>query len=170
MTARPQPDEYQPYAETYVSQVPHDKDVLTVLAESLKNTYELFIGIDSEKAMYAYAPNKWTIKEVLGHMIDTERVFAFRAFCFSREDAVLPGFDQDVYVNNTDYNSRSIQDLAEEFRVTRLSNLYMFKSLTDAQLTKRGTANGFAVSVRALLFCAAGHELHHLKILKELYL
>jgi hypothetical protein len=124
---RPQPDEYAAYADAYVSLVPVDADVLQLLTNNQQSSFELFYNLDDEKANYSYAPGKWTVKQLLGHMVDTERVFGFRAFCFSRENAVLPGFEQDEYVNNTDYNSRTIQELAEEFSVTRLSNLYMFK-------------------------------------------
>jgi uncharacterized damage-inducible protein DinB len=169
MINRPQSNEYPAFAEAYVSMIPEGADVLQVLAESKATTYELFSNLNEEQAAYAYAAGKWTVKEVLGHIIDTERVFAFRAFCFSREQIALPGFDQDVYVANTDYNSRSIKSLADEFKVTRESNLYMFRALTDEQIARAGTSNGNPVTVRALLSLTAGHVLHHIKILNERY-
>ena len=169
MIKRPKPDEYPAYAEGYVSMVPEDADVLQVLANSERSTFDLFNLMDNAKANFAYSEGKWTVKEVLGHMIDTERVFAFRAFCFSREQVTLPGFDQDVYINNTDYNSRTVQSLAEEFKLTCRSNLYMFRCLTEKQLNNTGIASGMPVSVRALVYMAAGHELHHLKILNQRY-
>jgi uncharacterized damage-inducible protein DinB len=170
MINRPKPNEYSAYAETYVSKVPQGTDVMELLEELQTSTYNLFSNMAEEKAAYAYAEGKWTIKQVLGHMIDTERVFAFRALCFSRENAILPGFDQDIYVNNTDFNSRTIQSLAAEFRATRESNLYLFGSFNEDQLNRTGIANDSPVSVKALVYITAGHELHHLKILKEKYL
>nr|WP_294943523.1 DinB family protein [uncultured Mucilaginibacter sp.] len=170
MIPRPQPNQYPIFAGTYVNMVPEGADVMQLLTDSLTATYELFTALPEEKALYAYAEGKWTIKEVLGHMIDTERIFAFRAFCFSRERITLPGFDQDIYVDNTDYNSRNLKDLAEEFKTTRKSNLYVFRNLTEEQLNRSGTASGSHVTVAALLYMAAGHELHHLRILKERYL
>ncbi|WP_374948584.1 DinB family protein [Mucilaginibacter sp.] len=166
----PQPNEYQAYFETYVSKVPRGADVMELLEQLQTTTYNLFSNMTEMQSEHAYAKGKWTIKQVLGHIIDTERVFAFRAFCFSRENAVLPGFDQDVYVNNTDFNSRPIQSLATELRATRESNLYLFGNLTANQLDRMGTASGNPVSVKALVYMAAGHELHHLQILKERYL
>lgn len=170
MINRPQPDEYQAYAETYVSKVPQSADVMELLEQLQTSTYNLFSNLTEEKAAYTYAEGKWTIKQVLGHMIDTERVFAFRALCFSRENANLPGFDQDVYVDNADFNARSIQSLAAEFRTVRESTLYLFGSFSPQQLDRLGTANNHPVSVKALVYICAGHELHHLQILKERYL
>ncbi|TFF40200.1 DinB family protein [Mucilaginibacter psychrotolerans] len=170
MIQRPQPNQYPVFAGTYVNMVPEGADVMQLLTDSLTHAYDLFTSLPEDKHLYAYADGKWTVKEVLGHIIDTERVFAFRAFCFSREQIVLPGFDQDIYVNNTDYNSRSLAELAEEFRVTRQSNLYVFRNLTEEPLNRSGTASGNYLTVRALLFMTAGHELHHLRILKERYL
>jgi uncharacterized damage-inducible protein DinB len=170
MINRPKTNEYSAYAEAYVSKVPQGADVMELLEELQTSTYNLFSNMTEQKAAHSYAEGKWTIKQVLGHMIDTERVFAFRAFCFSRENATLPGFDQDIYVNNTDFNSRTIQSLAAEFRATRESNLYLFGSFNEDQLNKTGIANNNPVSVKALVYMTAGHELHHIKILKEKYL
>lgn len=170
MIKRPQPDEYSAYAETYVSKIPQGADVMELLEQLQTSTYNLFSNMSEEKAAYAYAEGKWTIKQVLGHMIDTERVFGFRAFTFSRENASLPGFDQDVYVNNTDFNARTIQSLAAEFRATRESTLYLFGSFTAGQLDNVGMANNNPVTVKALVYICAGHELHHLEILKAKYL
>jgi uncharacterized damage-inducible protein DinB len=139
--------------------------------EKLKeSTYHLFSTMSDEKANYAYGEGKWTLKQVLGHMIDTERTFAYRLFCFSRNSIELPGFDQDIYVNNANFNSRTIQSLAEEFRVTRESSIYMVSALTDEQLDRKGVASGNTVSVRALAYMLPGHELHHLKLIRERYL
>ena len=169
MIQRPQPNEYPAFAETYVAMIAAGADVLQILADSALASHNLFSQLDEQQAAHAYAEDKWTVKQVLGHLIDTERVFAFRAFCFSRELTTLPGFDQDVYVNNSDYSARTIQSLADEFKATRQSNLYMFNTLTDAQLSNTGIASGNPVTVRALVYMAAGHELHHIKILNERY-
>jgi uncharacterized damage-inducible protein DinB len=169
MIAKPQPGEYAPYTIAYISLVT-TTDVIGLLEQLKESTYELFSDMSEEKAMYAYAEGKWTLKQVLGHMVDTERTFAYRAFAFSRDNVELPGFDQDVYIANTDFNSRSIKDLANEFRATRESNIYMFKALTEEQLMRKGVASNNPVSVRALVYMVAGHELHHLNIIKEKYL
>src|SRR6201991_1551957 len=116
MITKPQPEEFNPFYNTYISKVP-DGDVVELLKSLKDSSYQLFSSLSDGKANHAYAEGKWTIKEALGHMIDTERTFAFRAFCFSREYSELPGFDQEVYVNNANFNDRSIQDLASEFRV-----------------------------------------------------
>lgn len=170
MINRPQPNEYLPYFETYIGKVPYGADVMELLEQLQTSSYNLFSNLTEEQAMYAYVEGKWTIKQVVGHMIDTERVFAFRAFCFSRENGTLPGFDQDVYVNNTDFNTRSIQSLATEFRTIRESTLYLYGHLSAQQLERIGTANSNPVSVKALVYMTAGHELHHLQIVKERYL
>lgn len=169
MINKPQPDEYVSFHNTYISKVP-EGDVLKLLEQLRESTYNLFNSMSEEKAMHAYAEDKWTLKQTLGHMIDTERTFAYRLLCFSRNYIELPGFDQDIYVANANFNQRSIQSLASEFRASRESNIYMIAALTDEQLDKRGIASGNNVSVRALVYMLAGHELHHLKIIKERYL
>jgi uncharacterized damage-inducible protein DinB len=170
MIKKPHSDEYSSYAEAYVSQIPDGADVMQMLEDQQTTSYNLFSNLDADIASHAYAEGKWTLKQLLGHMIDTERVFTFRAFCFSREHTELPGFDQDVYVNNTDFNSRTIQSLAAEFRAIRETTLYLFGNLNEAQLVKTGIANGNPISVRALVYITAGHELYHLKIIREKYL
>ena len=169
MIERPQPDEYSAYAARYVDLV-GDEPILEILENLQESTYDLLMGISEEKAAYAYADDKWTIKQVVGHMADTERVFAFRALAFSREAIELPGFDQDVYMENTTFNFRSLEDIADEFKTVRQSTLYLLSSLTEEQSTQKGIASGNPVSVRGLAYMIAGHELHHIKILKERYL
>jgi hypothetical protein len=169
MINRPQPDEYSAYAARYVDLVGNGP-ILDILDHLKESTYNFFVRMDPGKGDYAYQEGKWTVKQVLGHMIDSERVFSFRAFCFSRESTILPGFDQDTYVNNADFNSRSLEDLADEFKYLRESNLYMFRSLSEEQSTQKGIANDNPVSVRALLYITAGHELYHIRLLKERYL
>jgi uncharacterized damage-inducible protein DinB len=134
------------------------------------SSYKLFSELSDEKAEFAYAEGKWTIKEVLGHIIDAERTFGYRLFCFSRDRAELPSMDQNTYVTNAYFNSRSIQSLANEFRATRESNIYLIESLTTEHLDRSGVASGKAVSVRSLVYILIGHELHHLDVLSQRYL
>jgi uncharacterized damage-inducible protein DinB len=169
MITKPQPEEFNPFYNTYISKVP-EGDVLELLKQQKGSSYELFSNLPDDKANYAYAEGKWTIKEALGHMIDAERTFAYRLFCFSRNSIELPGFDQEIYVNNSNFSNRTIQSLASEFRATRESNIYLIEALTDEQLNLRGVASGNPASVRALVYMIAGHEIHHLGILKERYL
>jgi uncharacterized damage-inducible protein DinB len=169
MIPRPQPNEYPAFAQAYVGSVP-DENVLELLETNKQVTYDLFRNLSEEQSMHTYAEGKWTLKQVLGHMIDTERTFAYRALCFSRNNIELPGFDQDIYVNNTDFNSRSIQNLADEYKATRESNLFLFRSLSEEQLLRGGKASGNPVTVKALVYMTAGHEQYHLKLIKERYL
>ncbi|HEX3384112.1 MAG TPA: DinB family protein [Mucilaginibacter sp.] len=169
MINRPQPDEYPPFASVYVGHV-ETTDVLSLLTKSRDSTFQLFSNMSEEQAMHAYAPGKWTLKQVLGHMIDTERTFAYRAFVFSRNNIELPGFDQDIYIANNDFNSRTIRDLALEFTAVRESTLYLYRAFSEDQLLRRGVASGNPVSVRGLVYMTAGHELHHLKLIQERYL
>ncbi|QXV66480.1 DinB family protein [Mucilaginibacter sp. 21P] len=170
MIKRPNSDDYAPYAANYVILVPEGTDVLALLAENQQASYSLFSGLSEEQAMFAYAEGKWTLKEVLGHMIDTERVFSFRAFVFSREDISLPGFDQETYVASTDFNSRKIADLAKEFKAVREATLYLYRSFSEEQLGRSGVASGALVKVAALVYMTAGHELYHLNLIQEKYL
>jgi uncharacterized damage-inducible protein DinB len=133
------------------------------------SSYQLFSSLTEEQGAYAYAPGKWTVKQALGHMIDTERTFAYRALVFSRNHIELPGFDQDIYVANHDVNNISVKNLAEEFRATRLSNLYMIKGFSDEQLLRDGIASSSRFTVRAFVYMLAGHELHHLNIFRDRY-
>jgi uncharacterized damage-inducible protein DinB len=168
MIHRPRPDEYPPFAIGYVNLVP-GPNVLELLEESKDIVYNLFHKMNDEQAIHAYAEGKWNLKQSLGHMIDTERTFAYRALCFSRNNIELPGFDQDVYVNNSDFNNRTIQSLADEYKATRESNLFLYHSFSEDQLLRSGIASNYPVSVRGLIYMTAGHELHHLNIIKEKY-
>ena len=169
MKNRPQPDEYSAFAARYVDLVGNDP-ILDILDYQKDNSYNFFTRIGPEEAAHAYAEGKWTIKQVLGHMADSERVFAYRALVFSREAIDLAGFNQEVYMEHATFNNRSIEDIADEFKAIRESTLYLFKSFTAEQLMQKGVANGNPVSVRALAYMIAGHEMHHIKILKEKYL
>lgn len=170
MTA-PLPSEYSPFAATYVKLAAAHSNVIMLLSNLKDSTYQTFTQLTAEKADYAYAPGKWTIKQMLGHIIDTERVFSYRLYCISRGDeTAFPGFDQDRYVENTDLSNRLIHELATEFKMLREANLLFINTLTDLQLSRTGSASSHPVSVKALLYMMAGHELHHLNILNERYL
>jgi uncharacterized damage-inducible protein DinB len=170
MINKPQPGEYAPWSAGYIAKVPNGP-VLEILEYLRDSTYSFFSRMAAEQADHTYAEGKWTIKEVLAHMIDAERLFSFRAFCFSRsEQQPLPGFDQDEYLRHAELETRTIQSLADEFKAVRQSSLYIFNSLTDEQAMRIGMASNHPMSVRALVFMTAGHELHHLDILKERYI
>jgi uncharacterized damage-inducible protein DinB len=164
----PQPNEYPPFAAHYISLVPGPQ-VLELLEQSKDTVYSIFANMSEEKALSTYAEGKWTLKQMLGHMIDTERTFAYRALCFSRNNIELPGFDQDIYVNNTDFNSRTIKSLADEYKATRESNMFLYRSFSDEQLLRGGIASNAPTSVRGLIYMTAGHEQHHLILIKEKY-
>jgi uncharacterized damage-inducible protein DinB len=165
---RPQPDEFPIWANTYIKLV--EDDVLPLL-ERQATEFADFIDNLVEIADYAYAPGKWTIKELIGHMIDTERILTYRLTCFARgEKAPLPGFDEDTYVKNAHFSDRSLLSFSEEFSLMRKSNLYLFNSLQEEELNQIGNASERNISVRAILFVIAGHVIHHTKIIEERYL
>lgn len=168
MIKRPNPDEYSPFAAGYVGLVP-DEYVIEKLEALKTSSYQLFSGLTEEQGSYAYAPGKWTVKQAISHMIDTERTFAYRALVFSRNHIELPGFDQDIYVNNSYADTRTVIDLAEEFKAARESNIYMVRSFTEDQLLRDGIASNSRFTVRAFVYMLAGHELHHLNIFRERY-
>lgn len=166
---RPNPGDYNPYYETYIKEVEGD-DILKILNEQNKQTQEVLNSFSELRGNYRYADGKWTVKEVVGHLLDTERVFAYRALCIARgEKKSLPGFEQDDYVREGNFNSRNLPDLNYEFRLLRESNLLTFRSFSEDMLNKRGTANESPVTVRAILWIIAGHEKHHVNILRERY-
>jgi hypothetical protein len=169
MKSRPLSTEYASYYEKYVSQVP-DGDILTILRDQLVTVDELFGRVAAKDELFRYGPDKWTFREVAGHLIDAERVFGLRAFCFSRgEQAPLPSFDENAYVGAGNANDVSLRDLVAEFRVVRQGNLHFLTRLNDAQWVLQGTASGKTVTVRGLGWIMAGHVLHHCAILTERY-
>lgn len=169
-TARPASDEYAPYYGRYTGLVP-EGNMLSILTQQLESTLQVLGGIDEEKANYRYAPDKWSIKQVVGHLVDSERIFAYRALRIARGDKTpLPGMDQDDFVNGANFDEQTLADLATEFELVRLSSIQFFRSLREDAWERRGTANDNEVSVRALAFIIAGHEAHHLNVLRERYL
>ena len=167
---RPNSTEYAPYFEKYVSLV-SEGEIVGTLGKQIESTLSLIRGLSEARGDLRYAPGKWSVKEVIGHLIDTERIFAYRALRFARNDATpLSGFDENSYVANAAFSSNSLADLAEEFEHTRKSNVYLFKHLDGDSWLRRGPANDNEISARALAYCIAGHELHHVGILRSRYL
>jgi hypothetical protein len=168
--ARPTSDEHNPYYSKYIALVPDDNlSIAGILADQHHDTVDLLRKAKS-KGDHAYAPGKWTDKQVIGHVSDSERVFAYRALRFARGDeTALPGFDQDTFMAGSNFQSRTMEDLLEELWSVRAATLSLAKSLPESALSKRGTASGSPVTVRALLYIIAGHERHHVGILKERY-
>lgn len=165
---RPQTHEYPVWAEQYISLV--EGDIMDLLKRQASEFAD-FINSLVEKADYAYAPGKWTIKELIGHLIDSERVFSYRVTCFARgENHALPGFDEEEYAANAHFQDRSLLSLSEEFALLRKANLYLFSSLNEKELNRSGTAAERQITVRALLFVIAGHIIHHTQIIKSRYL
>ena len=169
-TGRPEANEFASYYEKYISQVLED-DAIVALEAELNAALTFFREIDEQHSKIAYAEGKWTIREVLGHIVDTERVMSYRAMRFARNDQTpLQGFEQDDYIKGATFNSTSLGDLLREFEHLRRANILMFRNLPKEAWSRRGIANGKEVSVRALAFIVAGHEKHHRKIVKERYL
>jgi hypothetical protein len=167
---QPDTNEYAPYYGKYISLVPAG-DVVAILSRQLDDTLSLLSGLTEDQAESRYAPGKWSIKELVGHVLDTERIFGHRAFRFARNDQQpLPGFEQDGYVLAADFGQRQLNELAAEFEHLRRANLYLFGSLDDEAWLRRGVASDNEVSVRALAYIMAGHEAHHMRIVRERYL
>jgi hypothetical protein len=167
---RPETDEYAPLYKGYVALVPGD-DILAVLEESKDRALVLFKSIIWEKWEVAPAPGKWSVGEVVLHMIDSERVFAYRALAIARGDKTpLPGFDQDTYVENCGAQERHPASIVDEYAAVRNATLHFLRNLSPEMWRRTGTANGDTVSVRALAWIIAGHELHHLQKMRDLYL
>jgi hypothetical protein len=167
---RPEPSEYAPHYETYISKVPKG-NLLKALEDQRRETQQLLGGLSEAKALHRYAPDKWSIKEVVGHVMDSERVFCYRALRFARADgSPLPGFDEKAWVPAGRFDARSLTDLAAELDVVRRATIALLSGLDAEALTRRGTANNNPITVRALAWIIAGHERHHLGIVRERYL
>jgi len=168
--ARPLDSEYADYYRTYTSKVP-EGNVLETLRRQHEETQELLAGLDNSQAEHRYAPGKWSIKEVVGHLVDTERIFAHRALTFARQDrSPLPGMDQDEYVAHGKFDQRSLEDLMAEWKSLRQANLHLFASFDEEVAQRTGEASGYSFSVRSLVYIVAGHEIHHVGVLRDRYL
>lgn len=166
---RPLTDEHNPYYSRYIDLVPN-ADILGALKQQIKETLAMLQGVTEEKSNYRYAADKWTVKEVVGHLIDSERVFGYRAMRVARNDQTpLPGFEQDDYVRFGPFAKSRLADMADEFSAVRQANVLLLSQLDEEAWKRRGTANNSPISVRALAYIIAGHELHHRSILKEKY-
>jgi hypothetical protein len=166
---RPDKNDYAPYYEIYINLVKGD-DIFKILAAQSNETQGVLNSFSETLGNYSYQPGKWTVKEVVGHLIDAERVMAYRAMCIARgEKQPLPGFDQDNFVKEGNFNKRELFDLNYEFRLLRELNLLLTKGFNEEILQRRGIANKNEVTVLALLYIIAGHEKHHMNILQERY-
>ncbi len=167
---RPEKNEYAAFYETYVSLVV-ETNIVSALEKNLDELQNLFAEISEEKGSYAYAEGKWSIRELLGHLIDGERVFSYRALRISRDDKTpLASFEENSYVANSNFGNAKLAHLIEEFSLLRRSNILFFKNLAREAWLRTGTASDAAVSVRALAYIMVGHVRHHANILRERYL
>jgi uncharacterized damage-inducible protein DinB len=170
MLTRPAADEYADYYSTYASKVP-EGDILELMSSELEETLSLLASVPEDRETYRYGPDKWSIREAVGHMIDTERTFAYRALWFARSSPdPLPGMQQDDWAATSNAHERPLADLASEFEAARRSNLAMFAGFDEETASRTGVASGCTFSVRAIAYIVVGHEIHHRRILSERHL
>jgi len=168
---KPKDGEFPPYADMYIRLLPDDGLLLKHLEDNFIATKELILSLNEEKLNYRYAANKWTIKEILVHIIDDERIYTYRALRFARNDKTeLPGFEQDDYTFHSQANTRSLESILGEYEAVRYATIALFNGLPEDAFLRRGTANNNKATVRALAYHIAGHELHHMNIIREKYL
>lgn len=168
--ARPGPDEFAPYYAGYVARVPDGADPLHILVAQYETVPAVLLAVPREREQHRYAPEKWTIKEVIGHIADAERIFAYRLLRIARGDATpLPGFEEKGYVLHGGFAGRSLADITDEWVAARRATLALVRGLADDAWERRGTASGMGVSARALLYIIVGHVAHHMNVLKERY-
>jgi uncharacterized damage-inducible protein DinB len=166
---RPKADEHVEYYARYIAQMPGDDD-LAVLKSQIEDTTRLLHGLSESQAMYRYAPDKWSIKQVVGHLCDVERVFAYRMMCIARGDSTsLPGFDENAYAERAESDARPLTSLRHEFRAIRAATIPLVESLGPETGVRRGLANNNPITPRALAWIIAGHEIHHYRLLKDRY-
>jgi DinB superfamily len=169
-TGRPDDSEFSPFYKGYISHVIED-DAVTALDAELAESLAFFRDIEEQQSKTSYGEGKWTIRQVLGHIVDTERVMSYRALRFARNDKTeLPGFEQDDFIRGGSFNEISMGDMLREFEYLRRANILMFRNLATEAWDRRGSANGNQITVRALAYIIVGHEKHHRKIVKERYL
>jgi hypothetical protein len=162
-------NEYAPFYNGYVRNV--DGDVLEILRQQSERFPDFIRTINEKLSTHAYAEGKWTVSEVIGHLLDTERVMAYRALYFARDNSIAqPGFDENLFAASANYGQRTLVSLADEFQLLRRSNLMQFEHFSENMLLNKGVANGNPITVRALLYVIAGHLIHHWNILEERYL
>lgn len=164
-------NEYNPYYTPFIEKIPSGSSLVDSLIASKKATEQFIRSIPEDKLTYRYAEGKWTPKEVLMHITDTERIFSYRALRFARKDKIdLRGFDQNDFVSFSDAAERSMESLIEEYLAVRNASIILYKNLTTEMLQEIGTGSGSPMSVRALGFITVGHEIHHITLIKERYL
>jgi len=167
---RPGKNDYFPYLETYISKV-KEETAISALENTLSPTLKLISAIPPEKWNFAYASDKWTVKELVTHCIDTERVFAYRALAFARgETQILPAFDENTYAKYSEANSRTSETILEEFKSVRTASISLFRSFSDQTLMKSGKVPAGTITVNALGYAICGHTAHHLEVLTLRYL
>ena len=170
MLARPTPEEYPAAFEPYMAAVP-EGDVLALLRAQMDDVAATYSGLGDAQAGFRYAPSKWSLKDLLQHLSDSERVFAYRALCIGRGDATpLPGFEENDYVQAAQADDRPLADLLSEWTAVRMGSLTLFRSLPDPAWANRGTANGRQITARCFPYCCVGHTAHHLAVIRERYL
>ncbi len=168
---KPGLQEYPPYDSMYIDPIPNDGKLLEHLRDSFEEIKRFVLALPAERLLFSYAPGKWTIKQILVHIVDDERIYAYRALCIARnEKTPLPGFEQDDYVSSSGANDRYIANILEEYEAVRNSTIALFNGLPEDALIREGTANGNRFTPRALAYHIAGHELHHLNIMREKYI
>jgi len=169
-SSRPEPSEHAPYYGKYIALVP-ENDAIAALENQITDALVVLRTIPEAKGSHRYAPGKWTIKEVLGHLADGERVFSYRALRFGRTDQTeLPGFDENIYVPAGNFNDRPLAVLIDDWQIVRASTISLFRGFDSAAWTRDGIANDDRMSVRALAYVIAGHGRHHMEILRSRYL
>jgi len=169
-SGRPEPGEFADYAQADVDLVPGD-DAVTALLDLRQRTLDLFASFSEATAAIPYAPGKWSAKQVLGHLADDERIFAYRALCLARGDASpLPGFDENAYAAAASSDRLTLPELLEDYVAVRNASVTLFRGLDPEAWRRSGTVNGYSATPRGLAFHIAGHELHHHRVLRERYL
>ena len=170
LISRPEPAEFPSFYLRYVDAVPPERDLVTALDEDHRATVSWLRGVPSGLELHRYAAGKWSVREVIGHIADCERVFAYRLVAIARGDTTsLPGFDQDAWLEVARFDRRPLADLLDEWTAVRDATLALVRTLTEEEAARMGSANGAPISVRALAWIIAGHELHHVHLLQELY-
>ena len=168
---KPKEDEYTPYAIQYIGLLPNDALVLDHLQKNIEATRAFLLSLPEDKLLYRYAANKWTVKEIVLHIADDERIYLYRALRFARHDTTeLPGFDQDEYTRYSGANHRTLDDLLDELATVRKATLSFYNGIGGETLTRVGVASGNVMSVRAIAYHIAGHELRHMNIIRERYI
>jgi DinB superfamily len=166
---KPEANEFAPYYERYIALV-HGDDIVATLEAQRLHMMQMLAARSEREGNFRYAPDKWSVKEVVGHLADTERIFTYRAVRIARGDQTpLPGFEQDDYVKNGGFGERKLTDLSEELAEVRGATIALYRSLNEDAWKRHGTASSYGVSVRALAYMTAGHEMHHQRILQERY-